>query len=89
MDIAKRLLDYGVHPPTIYFPLIVAEALMIEPTETESKETLDAFVEIMRQIAREATENPDLIHQAPTTTVVGRLDEAAAARKPNLRWKPA
>ena len=89
LDIAKRLLDYGVHPPTIYFPLIVAEALMIEPTETESKETLDAFVEIMRQIAREATENPDLIHQAPTTTVVGRLDEAAAARKPNLRWKTA
>ena len=89
LDIAKRLLDYGVHPPTIYFPLIVAEALMIEPTETESKETLDAFVEIMRQIAREAAENPALIHQAPTTTVVGRLDEAAAARKPNLRWKPA
>ncbi len=89
LDIAKRLLDYGVHPPTIYFPLIVAEALMIEPTETESKETLDAFVEIMRRIAQEAAENPDLIHQAPTTTVVGRLDEAAAARKPNLRWKPA
>ncbi len=89
LDIAKRLLDYGVHPPTIYFPLIVAEALMIEPTETESKETLDAFVEIMRKIAREATDNPDLIHQAPTTTVVGRLDEAAAARKPNLCWKPA
>lgn len=88
LDIAKRLLDYGVHPPTIYFPLIVPEALMIEPTETESKETLDAFVEIMRQIAREAVENPDLIHQAPTTTVVGRLDETAAARKPNLRWKP-
>ena len=89
LDIAKRLLDYGVHPPTIYFPLIVAEALMIEPTETESKETLDAFVGIMRQIAREAEENPALITQAPTTTVVGRLDEAAAARKPNLRWKPA
>ena len=89
LDIAKRLLDYGVHPPTIYFPLIVAEALMIEPTETESKETLDAFVGIMRQIAREVEENPALITQAPTTTVVGRLDEAAAARKPNLRWKPA
>jgi glycine dehydrogenase subunit 2 len=89
LDIAKRLLDYGVHPPTIYFPLIVAEALMIEPTETESKENLDAFVEIMRQIAREAEDSPALIMQAPTTTVVGRLDEATAARKPNLRWKSA
>ena len=89
LDIAKRLLDYGVHPPTIYFPLIVEEALMIEPTETESRETLDAFIAIMGQIAEEATTNPDLIKQAPSTTVVGRMDEAAAARKPNLRWKPA
>ena len=88
LDIAKRLLDYGVHPPTIYFPLIVEEALMIEPTETESMETLDTFIAIMRQIAEEATTNPDLIKQAPSTTVVGRLDEATAARKPNLRWKP-
>ncbi len=88
LDIAKRLLDYGVHPPTIYFPLIVEEALMIEPTETESLETLDTFIAIMRQIAEEATTNPDLIKQAPSTTVVGRLDEATAARKPNLRWKP-
>lgn len=89
LDIAKRLLDYGVHPPTIYFPLIVEEALMIEPTETESRETLDDFIAIMRQIADEATKTPDVIKQAPSTTVVGRLDEATAARKPNLRWKPA
>ena len=88
LDIAKRLLDYGVHPPTIYFPLIVEEALMIEPTETESKETLDAFIAIMRRIAEEAVQTPDVIKQAPSTTVVGRLDEATAARKPILRWKP-
>lgn len=87
LDIAKRLLDYGVHPPTIYFPLIVAEALMIEPTETESKETLDSFIALMRKIAEEAKLTPELIHQAPLTTVVGRLDEATAARRPNLRWK--
>jgi glycine dehydrogenase subunit 2 len=87
LDIAKRLLDYGVHPPTIYFPLIVEEALMIEPTETESKETLDAFINIMRRIADEAVQTPELIKQAPSTTVVGRMDEATAARKPNLRWK--
>jgi glycine dehydrogenase subunit 2 len=88
LDISKRLLDYGVHPPTIYFPLIVEEALMIEPTETESKETLDSFIGIMRRIAQEAVETPDLIKNAPFTTVVGRLDEATAARKPNLRWRP-
>ena len=88
LDIAKRLLDYGVHPPTIYFPLIVEEALMIEPTETESKETLDSFISIMHKIAEEAELNPELIRQAPSTTVVGRLDEATAARKPHLRWKP-
>ncbi|MBU0742822.1 aminomethyl-transferring glycine dehydrogenase subunit GcvPB [bacterium] len=86
LDIAKRLLDYGVHAPTIYFPLIVEEALMIEPTETESKETLDAFVEIMRTIRREAEEEPELLHQAPLVTPVSRLDEAGAARKPDLRW---
>lgn len=88
LDIAKRLLDYGVHPPTIYFPLIVEEALMIEPTETESKESIDAFIGIMRRIALEAVETPELIKKAPSNTVVGRLDEATAARKPNLRWKP-
>ena len=87
LDISKRLLDYGVHPPTIYFPLIVEEALMIEPTETESLETLDRFIAIMRQIAEEAANTPEVIKQAPSTTVVGRLDEAAAARRPNLRWK--
>ena len=88
LDIAKRLMDYGFHPPTVYFPLIVPEALMIEPTETESKETLDAFVEAMLQIAEEAEENPDLLHHAPHTTPVTRLDEVRAARHPRLRWKP-
>ncbi len=89
VDIAKRLMDYGFHPPTVYFPLIVPEALMIEPTETESKETLDAFVEAMLKIAREAQENPDLVHQAPHTTPVTRLDEVRAARHPRLRWRPS
>ena len=88
LDIAKRLLDYGYHPPTIYFPLIVEEALMIEPTETESKETLDSFIAVMLKIAEEAAENPDLVKNAPATTVVGRLDQATAARKPVVRWKP-
>jgi len=87
LDIAKRLLDYGFHPPTIYFPQVVEEAIMIEPTETESKETLDAFIEAMVEIAREAEEKPELLHDAPHTTPVRRLDEAAAARKPDLRWK--
>jgi glycine dehydrogenase subunit 2 len=87
-DIAKRLMDYGFHPPTVYFPLIVDEALMIEPTETENKDTLDAFIEAMRAIAREAEETPDLVTTAPQTTVVGRLDEARAARFPDLRWRP-
>jgi glycine dehydrogenase subunit 2 len=86
-DIAKRLLDYGFHPPTIYFPLVVEEALMIEPTETESKETLDAFISAMREIAREAEENPEILRTAPHNTPVARLDEAAAARKPDLRWE--
>lgn len=86
-DIAKRLLDYGFHPPTVYFPLVVEEALMIEPTETESKATLDAFIEAMITIAREVEENPELLHSAPHTTPVRRLDEVTAARKPNLRWK--
>lgn len=87
LDIAKRLLDYGYHPPTIYFPLIVEEALMIEPTETESKETLDGFIAVLKKIAQEAKESPELVKNAPEHTVVGRLDEASAARKPNVRWK--
>jgi len=87
LDIAKRLLDYGYHPPTIYFPLIVEEAMMIEPTETESKETLDGFIAVMHLIAREAEEDASLITQAPRTTVVGRLDETAAARKPVVKWQ--
>lgn len=87
LDIAKRLLDYGYHPPTIYFPLIVEEAMMIEPTESESKETLDGFIEVMRCIAREAAEDASLITQAPRTTVVGRLDETKAARKPVVKWQ--
>ncbi|GIW08484.1 MAG: putative glycine dehydrogenase (decarboxylating) subunit 2 [Dehalococcoidia bacterium] len=88
LDIAKRLIDYGYHPPTIYFPLVVDEALMIEPTETESKETLDGFIEAMRAIAAEAATDPELLKAAPTTTPVGRLDEAQAARRPDLRWQP-
>jgi glycine dehydrogenase subunit 2 len=88
LDISKRLLDFGIHPPTNYFPLIVPEALMIEPTETETKETLDDFIAIMRQIAEEAERQPGLLLEAPHVTVVGRLDEALAARKPNLRWQP-
>src|SRR5205807_3643507 len=86
LDIAKRLLDFGIHPPTIYFPLIVDEAIMIEPTEAESKATLDHFVNVMRQIARECVETPELVRSAPTQQVVGRLDEVTAARKPSLRW---
>ncbi|NPV70832.1 MAG: aminomethyl-transferring glycine dehydrogenase subunit GcvPB [Firmicutes bacterium] len=86
-DIAKRLLDYGVHPPTTYFPLIVEEALMIEPTETESVETLDYFVNALLEIAREAEADPAKVKGAPYTTPVGRLDEAGAARNLNLRWK--
>ena len=88
LDIAKRLIDLGFHPPTNYFPLIVPEALMIEPTETESRETLDAFVAAMKQIAEEAKTQPDLLHSAPHVTPVGRLDEVRAARELRLRWKP-
>jgi glycine dehydrogenase subunit 2 len=87
LDIAKRLIDYGFHPPTVYFPLIVDEAMMIEPTESESKETLDAFCEAMLAIAREADESPELAREAPHNTPVRRLDEATAARKPVLRWR--
>ncbi|PID06652.1 MULTISPECIES: aminomethyl-transferring glycine dehydrogenase subunit GcvPB [unclassified Sporosarcina] len=86
LDMAKRLLDFGYHPPTIYFPLNVEEAMMIEPTETESKETLDNFIEAMIQIAKEVEENPEIVQEAPHTTVIGRLDETKAARKPMLRY---
>ena len=89
LDVAKRLLDYGFHAPTMYFPLIVHEALMIEPTESENRDTLDAFINALRDINRESEEDPDLVHHAPHTTPVSRLDEAGAARHPNLRWRPA
>lgn len=84
LDIAKRLMDYGFHPPTIYFPLVVSGALMIEPTETESKETLDEFIAALRHIVQEAAEQPELLHGAPTKTRIQRLDEVGAARKPYL-----
>ncbi|MDC7221016.1 MAG: aminomethyl-transferring glycine dehydrogenase subunit GcvPB [Spirochaetales bacterium] len=87
IDIAKRLLDFGYHPPTIYFPLTIEEAIMVEPTETESKETLDGFVEVMKTIAREARTNPDMLREAPHSTPVRRLDEVNAARHPVLTWK--
>ena len=89
LDIAKRLLDFGYHPPTTYFPLNVEEGLMIEPTETEAKETLDAFCDAMIQIAKEAEENPEIVQEAPHTTVIKRLDETLAARKPVLRYEKA
>ena len=88
LDIAKRLLDFGMYAPTVYFPLIVPEAMMIEPTETETRETLDEFIAVMRQIAREAAEEPEVILEAPHDTVVGRLDQTRAARQPDLRWRP-
>jgi len=88
MDIAKRLMDFGMHPPTVYFPLIVHEALMIEPTETESKETLDAFVDAMRQIAEEAKTSPELLHDAPHHAPVKRLDEVKAAKELVLCYNP-
>ncbi|MFA0889095.1 MAG: aminomethyl-transferring glycine dehydrogenase subunit GcvPB [Synergistales bacterium] len=88
LDMAKALMDYGYHPPTIYFPLVVEEAMMIEPTETEGKETLDAFAEALISIAKEAEESPDRVKTAPHSTIVARLDETAAARKPVLRWRP-
>jgi glycine dehydrogenase subunit 2 len=86
LDIAKRLIDFGFHPPTVYFPLIVPEALMIEPTETESKRNMDRFIETMRTIAHEAVEQPDVLHLAPTSAPVRRLDEVMAARQPVLRY---
>ncbi len=88
IDIAKRLMDFGFHPPTIYFPLIVPEALMIEPTETESLETLDAFADAMLRIAEEARTEPDTLHNAPFTAPLRRLDDVRAAREPKLRWQP-
>ena len=87
LDVAKRLLDHGMHAPTIYFPLIVPEALMIEPTETESRESLDAFIDAMKQIADEARTNPDVLRQAPVTTPVRRLDEAKASRELDVNWE--
>ncbi|HCL4437482.1 glycine dehydrogenase [Clostridium botulinum] len=87
LDIAKRLIDYGVHPPTVYFPLIIEEALMIEPTESESKETVDEFIDAMKKIAVEAKENPELLHEAPVNAPVRRLDQVKAARKPILKWQ--
>ena len=88
LEIAKRLLDYGFHAPTMYFPLIVHEALMIEPTESETKETIDAFIQALIDIDQEVTDDKDLVHNAPHTTPVARLDEAKAARQPDLRWQP-
>ena len=88
LDVAKRLLDHGIHPPTIYFPLIVDEAMMIEPTETEPLEALDSLVSAMLEIAAEAKTDPDILHGAPYTTPVRRLDEGRAAKRPDLRWKP-
>jgi glycine dehydrogenase subunit 2 len=88
LDIAKSLIDYGFHPPTIYFPLIVKGALMIEPTETETKKTLDKFIEAMKDIAKRAKEDPESLHHTPLKSKVSRLDETLAARKIKLRWKP-
>src|SRR5688572_20156850 len=88
LDIAKRLIDYGFHPMTIYFPLIVQGAMLIEPTESVGRQELDQFIAAMRSIANEALEDPELVRNAPHSTRIGRLDEAAAARKPVLRWKP-
>src|SRR4029078_8269604 len=86
LDVAKRLMDYGVHPPTIYFPLAAPEARMIEPTETEPKERLDAFVEVMKTIAREAAESPELLKEAPRSRPVRRLDEVKAAQEPIVKY---
>ena len=86
-DISKRLLDYGMHPPTMYFPLLYKESMMVEPVENESKQTLDAFIETMRTIATEAIKDPDTVKTAPHTTPVGRLDEAKAAREPKVKYK--
>jgi glycine dehydrogenase subunit 2 len=89
LDIAKRLIDYGFHPPTVYFPLVVRGALMVEPTETETRQTIDSFVAALASIAAEAATSPDLVREAPHLARVHRLDEARAARKPSLRWRSA
>jgi glycine dehydrogenase subunit 2 len=88
LDIAKRLIDHGFHPPTIYFPLIVDEGMLVEPTETESMETLDSFADALIEIAAEARRDPQLLHDAPHDSPVRRLDEATAARQPDLHWRP-
>ncbi|MCW5935789.1 MAG: aminomethyl-transferring glycine dehydrogenase subunit GcvPB [Fimbriimonadaceae bacterium] len=88
LDISKRLIDYGFHPPTNYFPLIVPEAMMIEPTETEAKETLDAFCDALVSICEEAKADPNLLHSAPTSQIVGRLDEASAVKRLDVKWSP-
>jgi len=85
LDLAKRLLDHGYHPPTVYFPLLVEEAVLIEPTETESRETLDAFADAVADILREAKQDPEIAKSAPYSTPVRRLDEAAAAKNPVVR----
>jgi len=87
MDVAKRLLDYGYHAPTIYFPLLFHESLMIEPTENESKETLDAFIDVMRKIAEEAISDPEAVKTAPHNTPTGRADDVLAAKQPVLTWR--
>lgn len=87
LDMAKRLLDYGYHPPTVYFPLNVEECMMIEPTETESKETIDAFADVLIKIAKEVEESIDVVLEAPHNTVIGRIDEVKAARKPVVRYE--
>jgi glycine dehydrogenase subunit 2 len=86
LDVAKRLLDYGFHPPTVYFPLVVKGAMLIEPTETETKQTLDEFVDALSQIKQEAQSQPEVLKSAPHLTRLRRLDETRAARKPVLRW---
>ena len=86
MDVAKRLLDYGFHAPTIYFPLLFHEALMIEPTENESLDTIDSFIDVMRQIAKEAAEEPDTVKNAPLRTPIGRVDDVLAAKHPILTY---
>ena len=86
MDVAKRLLDYGYHAPTIYFPLLFHESLMIEPTENESKDTIDGFIEVMRRIAKEAVECPEDVKSAPHNTPIGRVDDVLAAKHPVVTW---
>ena len=87
MDVAKRLLDYGYHAPTIYFPLLFHESLMIEPTESENLDTIDGFIDVMRRIAEEAATQPDLVKNAPHNTPIGRVDDVKAARQPILTYK--